>query len=109
MGAFQLDDKPALVTGGGSGIGAAIARRLAEEGARVVVADCDLPAAERVAAELRAAGLRSAACFLDVTKPESAEAAVATVAYLAGLVPFTRLAKDAGAAVIGRHRPPPAG
>lgn len=79
MGAFQLDDKPALVTGGGSGIGAAIARRLAEEGARVVVADCDLPAAERVAAELRAAGLRSAACFLDVTKPESAEAAVAFV------------------------------
>ena len=35
--------------------------------------------------------------------------AVATVACLAGLVPFTRLAKDAGAAVIGRHRPPPAG
>jgi len=45
---MRVDKKVALVTGGGSGIGAATSHRLAEEGARVVVSDIDLGAATQV-------------------------------------------------------------
>ena len=61
----------ALVTGGGHGIGAATCRRLAAEGAVVVVADLDLDAAEVVAAEL---GDHGRAVRLDVGAPESWDA-----------------------------------
>jgi 2-hydroxycyclohexanecarboxyl-CoA dehydrogenase len=47
-----LQGKLALVTGGGAGIGSAVCRRLAEEGARVVVTDVDLDAARKVAEEV---------------------------------------------------------
>ncbi|WP_155947320.1 SDR family NAD(P)-dependent oxidoreductase, partial [Pseudacidovorax intermedius] len=50
-----LDDKLALITGGGGGLGRAMALGFARHGARVVVADLDLPRAEAVAAEIRAA------------------------------------------------------
>lgn len=48
---MRLKDRTAIVTGGGSGFGAGIVRRFAEEGARVMVADIDMDAAEAVAAE----------------------------------------------------------
>lgn len=49
---MRLKDKTAIVTGGGSGFGAGIARRFAAEGARVMVADINAAAAEAVAAEI---------------------------------------------------------
>ncbi|MGH9215979.1 MAG: SDR family NAD(P)-dependent oxidoreductase [Acidimicrobiales bacterium] len=49
---FRLAGRIALVTGGASGIGAATARRLAAEGACVVVADCDDDGAQKVAADI---------------------------------------------------------
>jgi 3-oxoacyl-[acyl-carrier protein] reductase len=49
---MRLKDKTAIVTGAGSGFGAGIARRFAEEGARVVVNDIDATGGERVAKEI---------------------------------------------------------
>ncbi|MGH3530830.1 MAG: SDR family oxidoreductase [Mycobacterium sp.] len=51
---MKVDQKVAIVTGGGGGIGGALAARLAQEGARVVVADLDADAAQAVAAEINA-------------------------------------------------------
>ena len=51
-----VEQKSIIVTGGGGGIGEAIARDLAAEGARVVIADIDLAAAERVAGAIRKGG-----------------------------------------------------
>ena len=68
----RLDGAVALVTGGGSGIGAAACRLLAARGARVVVADLDGSAAERVATEV---GGTAVAC--DVRDPAASEQAVA--------------------------------
>lgn len=72
-------DKVAVVTGGGSGIGLGIARALAHEGARVVVADLDEGAAKRAAEELRGAGVQSLAFATDVRRSESVDALAATV------------------------------
>jgi meso-butanediol dehydrogenase/(S,S)-butanediol dehydrogenase/diacetyl reductase len=52
----RFADRVAIVTGGGSGIGLAIARRLGSEGARIVVADIDPAAAARAAESARQAG-----------------------------------------------------
>jgi NAD(P)-dependent dehydrogenase (short-subunit alcohol dehydrogenase family) len=66
-----------LVTGAARGIGAAVARRLGEEGARVLATDVDLPEAEKTAAALRELGLATEAFGCDVGERESVERAVA--------------------------------
>ncbi|MER7246393.1 bifunctional aldolase/short-chain dehydrogenase [Kribbella sp. NPDC000426] len=70
-----LATRVALVTGGGSGIGKAIATRLAAEGACVVVADLDLAAAEAVAKELGSSDV-AVAVGADVSSAEAVEAAL---------------------------------
>jgi 2-hydroxycyclohexanecarboxyl-CoA dehydrogenase len=67
----RLEGRKALVTGGASGIGAAIATRLAAEGAEVWVGDIDAAGAELVAGEISGHALE-----LDVTRLEAARAAV---------------------------------
>src|SRR5262249_6303101 len=63
----RVQGKVALVTGAGSGIGRATAALLAREGATVVVADLDEPAAQAVAAEVASAGGKAEPLRLDVT------------------------------------------
>ena len=65
--AFGLADKTALVTGGASGIGAAVAQELSEAGADVIVADINLNAAEALAVSLP----RAISVEMDVTSAES--------------------------------------
>jgi NAD(P)-dependent dehydrogenase (short-subunit alcohol dehydrogenase family) len=62
----RLEDKVAIVTGGAGGIGSATARRLASEGARVVVADINLPQASEVAKGIGAQALALAYDAADV-------------------------------------------
>ena len=73
---FELDGQTAIVTGAATGIGQAIAERLAGVGARVVVADINLSGAEQVAARL---GNQSFALQADVTSPQSIQDTVAEV------------------------------
>lgn len=75
--AARLDGRVAFVTGAGHGIGRATALRLAREGAAVVAADRDIPAAEAVAAEMAGVGGRAHAVACDVTDSASVDAAVA--------------------------------
>lgn len=66
----------AIVTGGATGIGAAVAKTLAARGASVCVMDLNAEGAELIAAELRAAGNDASACSVDLTHWEKTAAAV---------------------------------
>ena len=67
----RLEGRTAVITGGGSGVGAAMARCFADCGMRVLVADIAGDHAERVAAELRDIGAEAAACRVDIGAAES--------------------------------------
>ena len=70
---YSLSDKVVLITGAGRGLGAATAAALTQRGARVVLADVDLSAAQRVAATLNGQGL---ALKCDVTEIDSVQESV---------------------------------
>jgi 3-oxoacyl-[acyl-carrier protein] reductase len=76
---MKLRDRIALVTGGGSGIGRAICLRFAEEGARVVVNDIHLAAAEKTLHELGGSGHRGQAIQADVADSGQVKAMFATI------------------------------
>src|SRR3989442_1774642 len=86
---MRLEDRTALVTGGGSGIGAATCRRLAAEGARVAVCDKNLDSARAVASEID-----GQAFGMDVTDAGSVRDAVAAVESALG--PVGMLVNNAG-------------
>ena len=67
---MRLDGKVAIVTGGGIGIGRAYSKRLAQEGAKVAVADIQVEAATQVAAEIKKDGGEAIPVAVDVSSPE---------------------------------------
>jgi NAD(P)-dependent dehydrogenase (short-subunit alcohol dehydrogenase family) len=98
-----LADKVVVVAGGGSGIGAATARRLGAEGAAVVVGDLNGGNADAVAAEVRDAGGRAIAVPFDIADDASVAALVAAaVAEYGGLDAMHANAADLSPETIGQ-------
>ncbi len=81
---MRMKGRSAFITGGGSGLGAATARRLAEEGAKVAVADLDHQAAQSVTDALTADGYNAQALQVDVTSSDSLQAAAQSCVDLFG-------------------------
>jgi NAD(P)-dependent dehydrogenase (short-subunit alcohol dehydrogenase family) len=68
-----FDGRAAVITGGASGIGLALARRLGAEGMKLVLADIDEPALAEATAQLEAAGHEVLACGTDVSRAEQVQ------------------------------------
>ena len=93
---FELKDKKAVITGGGSGIGKAIAMLFARQDAVVHVIDRDEAASAQVVAEIREHGGRVSAHACDVTRQAD------VVALMARIGPLDILVNNAGIAHIGK-------
>jgi NAD(P)-dependent dehydrogenase (short-subunit alcohol dehydrogenase family) len=101
---MRVEGTIAIVTGGGSGLGAATARRLAAGGARVAVLDLNASVAEKVAGEI---GGFAARC--DVADPDSAVAAIVEVKQKLGAPRILASIAGIGTAkrIVGRQGPQP--
>ena len=89
-----LKDRNVLVTGGANGIGAAIARRLAEEGSAVAILDLDAAAGEKVVGEIKAACGRASSHAVDISDYDAVKRAVESIESASGPVSF--LVNNAG-------------
>ena len=70
---MKLKDKIAIVVGGGSGIGRASATLMAQEGARVMIADLGIERANKVAGNIKAMGYEATTIKIDMRKEEDAQ------------------------------------
>ena len=97
---MKLQDKVAIITGGGRGIGRAIALRFAEEGAKVVIADLETERADGVVAEILDAGGDAMSVVTDVSSLEQLDQMVAKTVEAHGKIDI--LCNNAG--VISAYR-----
>jgi NAD(P)-dependent dehydrogenase (short-subunit alcohol dehydrogenase family) len=97
---MRVKDKTAIVTGGGSGLGKAIAKRLAAEGATAVIADVNQAAIDATVAEITSAGHKAWGAHVDVTNRDAVRAFMEKVAAKSGRIDI--LVNNAG---ITRYRP----
>ena len=89
-----LKDKTVLLTGGANGIGAAIARRLGEEGCTVGILDLDAAGADKVVGEIKAAGGKASAHAVDISDYDAVKRAVEAFEAASGPIAF--LVNNAG-------------
>lgn len=89
-----LKDKTVLLTGGANGIGAAIAKRLGDEGCVVGILDLDGVGAERIAAEIKASGGKASAQAVDISDYDAVKRAVGSFEAASG--PVSLLVNNAG-------------
>jgi len=99
---IKLNDKIAVVTGGGSGIGRTICIYLAERGARVVVADRNLEGSEETVSLIRSAGGCAESQRVDVADPGEVESLIHGVATRYGRIEY--LFNNAGISINGEFQ-----
>jgi 3-hydroxybutyrate dehydrogenase len=95
---MKLKDQVAIVTGAASGIGRAIAQRYAGEGAKIVIADLNLDAANATAAEIEAAGGQAMGVAMNVTSEDEVNAGVAATMKAYGQIDI--LVSNAGIQIV---------
>ncbi len=96
---FRLENKIALVTGAGSGIGEAIARVYAQQGAQVVIGDIQIEAASKVAASIQESGGKALALAFDVADEAQVTATMQEIVSTMGRLDI--LVNNAGVSHVG--------